>query len=211
MMATRLSAAGPATARVARLSVLIMASLSGLAHADVYLFQDTDGVEHYTNSPVDERYQLVVAVLQLQGAGNRAEAKPVSGAVALYAPHVDTASAEFNVEKALVHAVITAESGYNASAISRTGAQGLMQLMPQTAKRLEVADAFDPEQNIRGGTRYLRMLLDMFDNNMELAVAAYNAGENAVIKYGRQIPPYRETRAYVPKVLALYNKYRQAF
>jgi soluble lytic murein transglycosylase-like protein len=211
MTTARVLAARSAAACAVGLLTFVMVSMSGQSRADVYLFQDGDGVEHYTNSPVDDRYQLVVAVLQLQGVENRAAAAPVSGAVALYAPHVETAAAEFNVDKALVHAVITAESGYNASAVSRAGAQGLMQLMPQTARRLDVADAFDPEQNIRGGTRYLRMLLDMFDNDMELAVAAYNAGENAVIKYGRQIPPYRETKAYVPKVLALYNKYRRVF
>jgi soluble lytic murein transglycosylase-like protein len=104
--------------------------------------------------------------------------------------------------------VITAESGYNAAAVSRAGAQGLMQLMPQTAKRYEVADSFDPEQNIRGGARYLRDLLDLFGNDLELAIAAYNAGENAVLRHGRKVPPYRETLAYVPKVIGLYDKYR---
>ena len=191
------------------LAPLVMAFGVGQSYGDVYLYQDPAGVAHYTNAPADERYMLIVSVLVEQKGENRAQAKPVSAAVAQYAPHVEAVATEFNVDKALVHAIITAESGYNASAVSRVGAQGLMQLMPQTAKRYDVDDAFDPAQNIRGGTRYLRVLLDMFDNNLELAVAAYNAGENAVIKYGRQIPPYRETRAYVPKVLALYNKYRQ--
>ena len=180
------------------------------AQADVFLHRDADGVEHYTNvaeQASQDGYERIVAVLVEQGQDNRAEAKPVVAAVGQYAADIEAVAQEYKVDKALVHAVITAESGYNPAAVSRTGAQGLMQLMPGTAKRYAVKVAFDPTQNIRGGTRYLRDLLDLFGNDVQLAVAAYNAGENAVIKYGRKIPPYRETQAYVPKVLRLYSRY----
>jgi soluble lytic murein transglycosylase-like protein len=102
--------------------------------------------------------------------------------------------------------VISVESRYNVKAVSKKGASGLMQLMPETAKRYGVADIFDPLQNIRAGAQYLRDLLKMFNNDMRLALAAYNAGENAVVRHGSKIPPYRETTAYVPKVLAFYKQ-----
>ena len=114
------------------------------------------------------------------------------------------------MDPALIHAVIAVESGYNPSARSSAGAVGLMQLMPGTAKRYGVKNRLDPAQNIHGGARYLRDLQVMFDNNLQLVLAAYNAGEEAVRKYGRRIPPYRETAAYVPKVMQLYRKYRPA-
>jgi soluble lytic murein transglycosylase-like protein len=180
-------------------------------HADVYSYVDERGVEHFTNEPDDARFQRLSSLMEEYGGRNRAGAEALKGNVAVFAPHVEQAATETGVDAALVHAVITAESGYNPSAVSRAGAQGLMQLMPQTAARYAVRDAFDPRQNIHGGTRYLRDLLRMFDNDVELAVAAYNAGENAVVRHGRRIPPYRETQAYVPKVLALYRKYRTLF
>src|SRR6185295_10750786 len=105
----------------------------------------------------------------------------------------------------LVHAVIRAESGYNTNAVSSKGAIGLMQLIPATAQRYGVQDSYDPTQNIQGGTRYLRDLMKMFNGNLELAIAGYNAGENAVIRAGNRVPPYPETLAYVPKVLGFYR------
>ncbi len=115
-------------------------------------------------------------------------------------------SAAWQVDPALIKAVIANESGFNANATSKTGAQGLMQLMPDTAASLGVRDAYDPVQNVAGGTRYLRGLLDRFGGNMPLAVAAYNAGPGAVEKYGG-VPPYAETRNYVQNVLASFNSY----
>jgi hypothetical protein len=109
------------------------------------------------------------------------------------------ASWEYDVDPALVSAVMKAESSFNPTVISHKGAQGLMQLMPATARRFGVTDSFDPVQNIRGGVRYLRVLLDMFDEDAELALAAYNAGEGNVRKYGG-VPPFRETRNYVRKI-----------
>ena len=109
----------------------------------------------------------------------------------------------------LLHAVITVESWYNPDAVSRAGAMGLMQLMPETAKRYGVNNRRDAKENIDGGTRYLSDLLVMFNNNIRLALAAYNAGENAVKKYKNKIPPYKETQDYVRKVLKYYKKYQQ--
>ncbi len=116
------------------------------------------------------------------------------------------AASRNGVEERLLHAVIQTESAYNPSAVSRAGAVGLMQLMPDTAKRYGVFNRTDPSQNIEAGSRYLRDLLYMFNYNLGLAVAAYNAGENAVIRYNNSIPPYRETQNYVRQVLSLYHR-----
>jgi soluble lytic murein transglycosylase-like protein len=193
---------------VSRILPILLLALTAQARADVYVYTDADEVTHYTNTPDHDHYLRLSALMEVEGIHNRAGAAVVKGNAAVYATQIEEAAGEAGIDAALVHAVITAESGYNPAAVSRTGAQGLMQLMPETAKRYAVKDVFDPKQNIRGGTRYLRDLLEMFDNNLKLAVAAYNAGENAVIRYGKKIPPYRETQAYVPKVLRLYEKYR---
>ena len=116
------------------------------------------------------------------------------------------ASSDTGVDAKLLHAVISVESGYNQGAVSPKGATGLMQLLPSTARRYGTVNLLDPGENIRAGARYLRDLLAMFDNNVELALAAYNAGENAVIRYGRHLPPYAETRRYVPLVVAHYQR-----
>jgi hypothetical protein len=119
---------------------------------------------------------------------------------------ITQAAQRYQVDEKLVHAVIQTESAYNADAISSAGAVGLMQLMPGTARQYGATDRSDPHQNINAGTKYLRYLLDLFNSNMDLAVAAYNAGENAVMKHNYSIPPYPETRNYVRQVLALYNR-----
>jgi len=116
---------------------------------------------------------------------------------------IETCAAEQSLSPDLVRAVIRVESGWNPRARSNKGAQGLMQLMPGTAAQYGVTNAFDPEQNIRGGVAYLKTLMDRFDGNTELALAAYNAGPGAVEKYGRRIPPYRETQAYVRKIVSV--------
>jgi soluble lytic murein transglycosylase-like protein len=113
------------------------------------------------------------------------------------------------VDAALIHAVISAESAYNPLARSTKGARGLMQLIPETGARYGATNLLDPKQNIDAGTRYLKDLMAMFGNDLKLAIAAYNAGEGAVQRYGA-IPPYAETRSYVPKVLAYYKRYRDA-
>lgn len=197
--------------RQIRVLPIMLLVLTGTAMADVFVHVDAMGVTHYTNAPEQtdspKQFHRLFALMELESQGNRAKAPYIKGTAEAYASQVHDAAIEAGIEPALVHAVITAESGYNPKAVSKAGAQGLMQLMPETAQRYAVEDAFDPAQNIRGGARYLRDLMDLFDNDVSLAVAAYNAGENAVMKYDRQVPPYPETRAYVPKVLRLYNKY----
>lgn len=128
-----------------------------------------------------------------------------------FSPAIASVAREFGVSRALLHAVIQAESAYDPNAVSRAGAVGLMQLMPVTARRYGVRDRRNPDQNLVGGTRYLRHLLELFGGNMELAVAAYNAGENAVIRYGRAVPPYPETRQYLKRVKQQFNRLRAEY
>lgn len=191
------------------LLTILLFALAPSAKADIYTYTDASGIVHFSNVPDHKNFKIVVAA---QRDENRSE--PPRGQVQVsqaektrFTPLVEEAARTYQVDVALLHAVISAESGYNPAAVSNKGAVGLMQLMPETARRYGVANSLDPEQNIRGGTKYLSYLLQMFNNNLELAVAAYNAGENAVIRYGYSIPPYRETLAYVPKVLKLQKKY----
>lgn len=125
-----------------------------------------------------------------------------------YAAYIAQEARATHVDPALVRAIMTAESGNNPYAVSPKGALGLMQLLPATARRFGVSQLFDPAENIKAGVKYLSYLLKLFHNDVALAVAAYNAGENAVIKYGNHVPPYKETLQYVPKVLKLYNSFR---
>lgn len=154
------------------------------------------GDDAYRLSP---SYRLRVAVI------------PEMPALALlpYSSDIAAAAKSSNLDPALVHAVISVESGHRQSAVSPKGATGLMQLMPGTALRYGVkAPGKSHEENLRAGTRYLRDLLNMFENRLDLALAAYNAGEGAVQKYGNRIPPFRETRNYVPSVLEKYKEWR---
>ena len=183
---------------------------------NVYAYTSDDGSVHLSNVPTDARFTLLVGVPEHSMAsarptGNRSQKyKPANagGRIASYDAIVDEVSRAHGLESALLHAVISVESHYNSNAVSRKGAMGLMQLMPQTAKRYGVADAFNPRQNLDGGAQYLRDLLRMFNNNVSLALAAYNAGEDAVMKHGNRIPPYGETQRYVPLVLDFYKRFQ---
>jgi soluble lytic murein transglycosylase-like protein len=125
-----------------------------------------------------------------------------------YASLIETVARQFKLDEELLHAVVRAESAYNPKAVSSAGAIGLMQLMPATAERYGVNDIWNPTQNLRGGARYLRDLLEQFDDDLMLALAAYNAGEGAVMRYGNRIPPYPETRNYVFKVIGFLQRAR---
>jgi soluble lytic murein transglycosylase-like protein len=185
------------------------ASVSDRAQAAVYAFTDASGVIHFTNKPSDPRYAGMARVRLSSGNATRSDALsfyPYDPG--RYASLVAQAAREHRIDRALLQAVIAAESGYDPYALSPKGAVGLMQLMPDTARRYGVKDLYDPAQNIRGGARYLRDLMRKFNNDLSLALAAYNAGEDAIIRNGNRIPPYRETRLYVPRVLDLYRQYR---
>ncbi len=178
------------------------------AGADIYKFVDEDGVTHFTDAPTDRRFKIFMrdikkdkklrTTFKLSGCGRNPEE---------FEPIINSLAAEYGVDKSLVKAVIHAESGYNPNAISPKGASGLMQLMPKTARDLKVCNTFDPQDNIRGGVRYLRFLLDTFKGDIPLALAAYNAGLSKVSKYGG-IPPYEETRNYVARVLSYQKSYQ---
>lgn len=179
------------------------------ARADIFSFTDERGVVHFTNIPgLDKRYKLIRREAGSAPRPMQAAYMPTEAEIRRYQGIVDAAAKNNGVDTALVHAVISAESGYNPNAISRKGASGLMQLMPDTARRYGVQNIFDPVENVHGGVRYLKDLLAMFNGNMELALAGYNAGENAVIRAGNRIPPYTETVAYVPKVIDYYHRFR---
>jgi soluble lytic murein transglycosylase-like protein len=182
------------------LLALAFVLLPSAARAQTFTFRDADGSIHYTNAPTDPRYRRMEAL-----SGTAAGWLRVPGGDPLpYTAEIRAAAERYGVPHSLVSAVIRAESGFNARAVSRKGAQGLMQLMPATASLLGVQDSFDPRDNIEGGVRHLRGLIDRFANNLPLALAAYNAGERAVQTH-RGIPPYAETREYVDRVLRFYG------
>jgi soluble lytic murein transglycosylase-like protein len=178
------------------------------AHADIYRYEDKDGVIHFSN--VNKRGKLYARDKGRRGA-SAAPAVSASSDPAKtpedYDAFIREAASLYQIPEALVRAVIRVESNFDPRAISHANAQGLMQLIPATAERMLVTDAFDARQNVLGGTRYLRVLANLFNGNLQLTIAAYNAGENAVIRY-RGIPPYEETQAYVTRVLSFYNLYR---
>jgi soluble lytic murein transglycosylase-like protein len=188
------------------IGVLALAGAAG-ARADIYSFQDAAGVVHFSNVPVDSRYRLLLASPpESHQADNTPSTQRWLARSTQYDPMIERAARSAAVEPELVRAVIVVESAFNPRAVSKRGAIGLMQLKPATARRYGVSNAFDPEQNIRAGTRYLSDLMVRFGNHMELALAAYNAGEDAVERYGRKVPPYAETLNYVPAVMRIYRK-----
>ncbi len=179
------------------------------AGADIYKYVDQHGRVHLTDRPSHDGFKRLVKTWKgWQEA--RVDYAGVSRNRRKYEPAIRSAAQNYRLPPALLHAVITAESAYDPNAISTAGAVGLMQLMPGTAARYGVRNRRDPMANVLGGTRYLRDLLEMFDNDLVLALAAYNAGENAVINHGRQIPPYKETQTYVRRVLKYYNEYKKS-
>ncbi|HEX8873179.1 MAG TPA: lytic transglycosylase domain-containing protein [Nitrosospira sp.] len=197
------------------LAAFLICCLARPAHAEIYWFTDENGVTHFSNVPADSRYVPFTGSGSATGKktltrpdGRRFDAPLSAQLSAQYRAEIDTVARIYALESALIHAVVSAESAYNPTAVSKKGAAGLMQLMPKTARRYGVTDRFDPVQNLHGGARYLSDLLRMFDGNLSLALAGYNAGENSVVKHGYRIPPFAETRTYVPKVLDLYRKYQ---
>ncbi len=182
------------------IAVVVLVLSFGLADessADIYRYVDENGVVHFTNAPTHGKFTL-----------HRKGSAPAAGTLTDLSELISRYAFMFNLEEALLRAVIRAESNYNPSAVSSKGAIGFMQLIPDTARYLGIDDPFDPEQNIRGGSRYLRMMLDEFEGDLDLALAAYNAGPNAVKRHGG-IPPFAETRTYVERVKRFLLNYRQ--
>lgn len=181
----------------------VMAGMSSLAFsvptttAEIYQYIGRDGSISLTNVPSDSRYQKIeVESSRFHTTMSEQELEPV----------IRRHSSQQQIHPALIRAVIKAESDFDPRAVSRAGAIGLMQLMPQTAIRLDVRDMYNPDDNVGGGAKYLRQLLDRFHGNLPLALAAYNAGENAVDRY-QALPPFDETRQYVRKVLRYYRTF----
>jgi len=197
--------------------VLIVAlATPGLAAADIYRFVDKDGVEHYTNVQPKTRRgwkRVYKGARKTKPSRARRSAWRMGGHDPRrhdrYATHIREASLLYQLPEALIRAVMRVESNYYPDVVSHKGAMGLMQLMPRTAASMGVLDPFDPRQNVLGGTRFLRILANKFGGDLVLTLAAYNAGQGAVVKY-RGVPPYAETRRYVQRVLGYYYSFRRA-
>jgi soluble lytic murein transglycosylase-like protein len=186
-------------------ALLAASSSAAAASAKIYTYVDDQGLRHYTDVPDNNRYRLLVlSPLDRTESGDRYDARLLAKA-SQYDSIIEAAAAGAAVEPNLLRAVIVVESGFNSRAVSKRGAVGLMQLMPATAARFGTSNPYDPKQNVHAGARYLKFLMDRFGNDVQLALAAYNAGEEAVDRNGGQIPPFSETRAYVPKVLKIYR------
>jgi len=164
--------------------------------ADIYRYVDNNGVWHFTNIKTDARYRLHIRTSRKNGSEYFKEYEGIVG----------QASNQFGVDSSLIKAVIKAESDFDHQAVSNQGAQGLMQLMPDTAVEMDVEDPFNPEENIFGGTRYLSLLLKRFNNNEKLAIAAYNAGPQRV-ELNKKVPPIPETEVFVKRVMKYYRLY----
>jgi hypothetical protein len=195
---------------VAALGIALLAT-PGAADS-LFSFRDRAGVIHFTNVPTDRRFsemhidQSHFSRLLFSGSSrNDASVVPLEAPADLAEMITETAR-RYDVEPALVHAVVRAESAFDHRAVSSAGAMGLMQLMPDTATLVGVRNAFHPQQNVEGGVSYLRMMLDRFSNNVALALAAYNAGPGAVESYGG-VPPYPETQEYIERVLRFRQEY----
>jgi soluble lytic murein transglycosylase-like protein len=183
-------------------SVIFSWAVLGFASAvfaDVYMYTDRNGVLTFTNAPNHGGYRRVLRSATSLSAGRHTYAS--------YDDLILTASGRHSVDADLIRAVIKTESDFNPGARSHKGAMGLMQLMPDTARLHSVVNAYDPVENVEGGVRHLRMLLDRYQGNLELSLAAYNAGSGAVEKH-RGIPPFAETKEYVRRVLRFYDSYR---
>lgn len=177
-------------------AVVIALFPMGDAAADVYRFRDESGVWHFSNTRSDVRYRLYLKTSRLGGAQYLKK----------YDAIIRRAAEQFDIEVNLIKAIIKAESSFDPDAISESGAQGLMQLMPDTAEEMRVGNAFDPEENILGGTRYLSLLLKRFEQDKRLAIAAYNVGPTAVTKHN-DVPPIPQTRRFVERVIKFYKEF----
>ena len=191
--------------RLAVLIAMLLSASTAVAAPKIYTYLDSQGQRHYTDVPDNNRYRLLVLSPQERTAsGDRYDMQLLAKATQ-YDSIIEHAAVSSALEPNLLRAVIVVESGFNSRAVSKRGAVGLMQLMPATASRFGVSNPYDPRQNVHAGARYLKFLIDRFGHDVRLALAAYNAGEDAVERNGGQIPPFSETMAYVPRVLKIYK------
>src|ERR1700684_2583112 len=191
--------------KTAFLTVTLLVASAATAHPQIYTYVDADGQRHYTDVPDNNRYRLLIlSPRDRTASGERYDAMLLAKA-GRYDSIIEKAATAASGDPNLLRAVIVVESGFNSRAVSKRGAMGLMQLMPATATRFGVSNPYDPKENVHAGARYLKFLMDRFGQNIRLALAAYNAGEEAVNRNGGQIPPFTETRAYVPRVLKIYQ------
>jgi soluble lytic murein transglycosylase-like protein len=199
------------------LALCLLAAPLAAGAGDVYSYVDADGVIHFTNAPSDSRYRQLRRTKEVAGLYRSQPALrgvpesrqlPAAGRPGPYLDHIRTASAKYKLPEALILAVMAVESNFDPRALSDKGAMGLMQLMPGTARDLYVSDAWDPAQNIEGGSRYLRLLANQYAGDMIRTLAAYNAGPDAVRRAGDTVPDIPETKEYVRKVVALYQAYK---
>jgi soluble lytic murein transglycosylase-like protein len=182
--------------------VILIWSVPSAVMGDIYRYVDARGVIHFTNRPSSGRYRLFMREVR-RGVQVSNMQCPLS-----FDPLVQKAAKRYGVEIPLIKAIIKAESDFDPGAVSGKGARGLMQLMPERAQRLGVRNCLNPAENIDGGVRHLRALLDHFKGRVSLALAAYNAGRDAVTRHGG-VPPYPETQVYVQRVLEYYAIYRR--
>lgn len=180
--------------------IILVAFFPLTVQGAIYSYVDGDGVVHFTNTPVDQRFRMCSQEIS--------ESINYERSAYRFEPYIVKTAEKYKIEKALIKAIIKVESNFNPAAISSAGASGLMQLMPRTAEKMRVRNVFNPRENIEGGTRYLRALLNLFKEDLNLSLAAYNAGEHAVLKY-KDIPPYNQTRNFVKRVLTHLKKYRK--
>jgi len=200
-----------------RLTVKMFIALCGMAAAcaqagsAIYVSYGADGTPSFSSQPYDSNYRVFLRddTPALERKSHRKASAQLVERREKLKPLIDSTALRHGVDPDLVRAVVHVESGFDARAVSPKGATGSMQLMPATAARYGVTNLKDPAQNLEGGVRYLKDLLTLFEGNTHLALAAYNAGENAVLRYARNIPPYKETRLYVPEVLTRYESYKQ--
>jgi len=193
-------------------SLILISSLLFLAvpsEAGIYKYEDERGVIHFTNCPRDPQFKLYIRDSKDDPGlpGSRSATPYIIKDSTSFDTLINEFCQKYEVDFALIKAIIRAESGFNPIAVSRKGARGLMQLMPETASRVNVSNPFNPRENIEGGVRHFKYLLSLFNNDLRLSLAAYNAGENLVAQLG-DIPPYRETIDYVQKVLQYYRSYK---
>ena len=190
------------------LAALALYAAAPGALADIYKYVDKYGHVTLTDTPVNANYRRLVKTWKgWEESKSRIALQDFDKNRRKHTSAIDHVARYYGLPTSLVHAVVAAESAYDANAVSRTGAVGLMQLMPETARRYGVGNRRNPTDNLNGGAHYLRDLLREFNNNLKLALAAYNAGENTVKRYGNRIPPFEETREYIAKVISYYREY----